>query len=65
MITTLPHGTTIAHVTDGWVRRDRDGGAQAELRWAGERLAALTVTGNSVQIPIRPYAIVTVRLQLQ
>lgn len=45
MITTLPHGTTIAHAADGWVRRDRDGGAQAELRWAGERLAALTVVG--------------------
>lgn len=30
-----------------------------------ENQTALAVTGNSVQIPIRPYAIVTVRLQLQ
>jgi len=45
VITTLPHGTTIERRADGWVRRDRDGGVQAELRWAGDRLAALTVTG--------------------
>jgi len=30
-----------------------------------ENQTALTVTGNTVQIPIRPYAIVTVRLQKQ
>lgn len=45
MTTTLPHGTTIVHGADGWRRRDRDGGAQAELRWAGDRLGALAVTG--------------------
>jgi hypothetical protein len=45
VITTQPHGTTIERRADGWVRRDRDGGVQAELRWAGDRLAALTVTG--------------------
>ncbi len=45
MLTALPHGTTIARAADRWVRRDRAGSVQAELAWADDHLAALTVAG--------------------
>jgi hypothetical protein len=45
VLTALPHGTTIARAADRWVRRDRAGAVQAELAWADDRLAALTVAG--------------------